>query len=295
MKLMFQGESKFFSLLLLFKKNIKKFVIALQFLTIIPVSTKTNIEKSEIESIPVAFVPVGLIQAILLLIVYFISDDIFNKEITAAIILMVSILYNGGFHIDGLSDTFDAISVRGDKEKKLSIMKEGTAGPIGVTSIFFVLLFKYLLIKNLMFYPASIFYISIFLMPVFSKLSIIVSIFHAKPAKQEGMGNLFIGKLKIKELIFSFIIFFFLFLLLKIIFYHFLTVMDFFFFAFLTALLYVFCRISIFFFNRQFDGLTGDTLGAISEISELIFLFFSLIWYRFLFNSNNEVFAKYFI
>ncbi len=258
----------------------KKFIIALQFLTIIPLNKNLSIEKSEIPRCSIAFVPVGIIQGIILVLIYLIINRFFDNEILAGIILMTSVLYNGGFHIDGLSDTFDGIAMNGDKEKKLSIMKDGTAGPIGVTAIFFVLLLKFLSIKNLMLYPSSVFYTSILLMPVSSKMSIIISMFQAKPAKQEGMGNLFIGKLKFKEVLISLLIAIILFLSLKLILNHSLQVMDFFFSGLLIVLLYIFCRISIILFNKQFGGLTGDTLGAISEISELLFLFFALIWYR---------------
>lgn len=258
----------------------KTFIVALQLLTIIPLNKNITIDKSEISRCSIAFVPVGIFQGIILILVYLVTNRLFSNEIVAGIILMTSVLYNAGFHIDGLSDTFDGIAVNGNKEKKLSIMKEGTAGPIGVIAIFFVLLLKFLSIKNLMLYPLSAFYTSILLMPVFSKLSIIISMFHAKPAKQEGMGNLFVGKLKFKEVLVSFLIFIGLFLSLKLILNHSLQVMDFIFCCLLISLIYIFCRLSNILFNRQFGGLTGDTLGAISEISELLFLFFILIWYK---------------
>ncbi len=258
----------------------KTFIVALQLLTIIPLNKNISIEKSGIPRCSIAFVPVGVFQGIILILIYLVTKHLFDNEIVAGIILMTSVLYNAGFHIDGLSDTFDGIAMNGDKEKKLSIMKEGTAGPIGVTAIFFILLLKFLSIKNLMLYTSSVFYTSILLMPVFSKLSIIISMFQAKPARQEGMGNLFIGKLKFKEVLISLLFFIILFLSLKTIFYHSFQVMDFIFCCLLISLIYIFCRLSIILFNKQFGGLTGDTLGAISEISELLFLFFTLIWYR---------------
>lgn len=264
----------------------KKFVVAIQFLTIIPINKNIIIDKSEIARCSIAFVPVGIMQGIILISVYLITNQLFDNEMVAGIILMTSILYNAGFHIDGLSDTFDGIAINGDKEKKLSIMKEGTAGPIGVTAIFFVLLLKFLSIKNLMLYPSSVFYSSILLMPVYSKLSFIISMFQGKSAKQEGIGNLFIGKLKFKEVFISLLIFILLFLFLKTILDHSVQVIDLFFCGLLIALIYIFCRISIIFFNRQFGGLTGDTLGAISETSELLFLFFTLLWYKVLGSSK---------
>jgi cobalamin synthase len=46
------------------------------------------------------------------------------------------------------------------------------------------------------------------------------------------------------------------------------------------AALYVLCLLAVRFFRGQFGGLTGDTLGAVGEIAEIIFLMVVLIWSR---------------
>lgn len=100
------------------RAEMKKFIIALQLLTIIPLNKNISIKNSEIARCSIAFVPVGIIQGIILILVYLVTNNLFENEILAGIILMTSVLYNGGFHIDGLSDTFDGIAMNGDKEKK---------------------------------------------------------------------------------------------------------------------------------------------------------------------------------
>ena len=100
------------------------------------------------------FVMVGLVQgALLAATALWQQGSVFDPGLTAGITLFVLVLSNGGFHLDGLADTFDALAAKGDREKKLSVMKDGTIGPVGVIAIFFSLLIKYLAIKNLTIFP----------------------------------------------------------------------------------------------------------------------------------------------
>jgi cobalamin synthase len=44
------------------------------------------------------------------------------------------------------------------------------------------------------------------------------------------------------------------------------------------VLLYAFTLLMLRLFKSQFDGLTGDTLGALGELSENVFLLAVVIW-----------------
>ena len=106
------------------------------------------------------------------------------------------VLSNGGFHLDGLADTFDALAAKGDREKKLSVMKDGTIGPVGVIAVFFSLLIKYLAIKNLTLFPLFTLYSSLLFMPAISKLAMVISMFYGKSARADGLGRLFIQNIR---------------------------------------------------------------------------------------------------
>ena len=62
---------------------------------------------------------VGLLQGILLVLTDYVSGIFFHQDLVIAIVLLMLVLSNGGFHLDGLADTFDAIAVKssGDFEK----------------------------------------------------------------------------------------------------------------------------------------------------------------------------------
>jgi adenosylcobinamide-GDP ribazoletransferase len=249
---------------------LKKLLGAVQFLTILPVphgSVHANTDDMGKSS---AYFPlVGLIQGFLLALVFAIFGRIFPFDIVAALQVVVLVLSNYGFHLDGLSDTVDALASRKSKEKMIAIMKDSAAGPIGVVSIVLIILLKYLLFKNVDFLPGSTACVALVLTPAVARWSMVLSLFHAKSARSDGLGKIFIEQTGAWELFVAtglmlsitaaiFLIVSQLVMLLKII--------------VIFILLYILSFSMSRFFAKKFGGLTGDNLGAITEISEVIFL-----------------------
>jgi adenosylcobinamide-GDP ribazoletransferase len=269
----------------------KRFLIALQFLTIIPVKNDMTVQEDDIAKSASLFVVVGFLQGLLLLATDYSARRIFHSELVIGLILLVLVLSNGGFHLDGLSDTFDALASKSegeenrDKLKRLAIMKTGTVGPIGVTAIVFSLALKYLALNNLSHFQPFTYVSSLLLMPVLSKWAMVISIFHGKPAREDGLGRIFINRIGWKEIVISTGILLLLLLLSSVGFSRFFSLYvpnkQYIFYIFLLLSLWLFCRVEIKFFNKKFGGLTGDMLGATSEITEIIFLFMVIAWSRF--------------
>ncbi|MBO8129132.1 MAG: adenosylcobinamide-GDP ribazoletransferase [Peptococcaceae bacterium] len=61
----------------------------------------------------------------------------------AALMLLLEILLTGGLHTDGLGDAADALGAGGDRRRALAIMKDSRQGSFGVVAIVLVLLFKW--------------------------------------------------------------------------------------------------------------------------------------------------------
>lgn len=256
----------------------KSFLIALQFLTIIPVRCEMTVREADIAKSTSFFVAVGLVQGILLSAVNYAASRVFQQDLVIGLILLALVLSNGGFHLDGLADTFDAIAVRGDKEKKLSVMKDGAVGPIGVIALFFTLMLKFLALRNLSYSSPSIFYSYLIMTPVFSKWAMVISMFHGSPARENGLGNIFINKIRGKEVILSTFLLILFCVALEAIFDHSLSYGRYIFYSISAICIYLLCRMGINFFQRRFGGLTGDTLGAISEGTEITFLLMAIAW-----------------
>jgi adenosylcobinamide-GDP ribazoletransferase len=125
----------------------KKILLAFQFLTIIPLRDMGETSEQEIGSTTAFFPIVGMIEGIILAVLAALFIKIFPSELCNALLVLVMVVLNGGLHIDGLADTFDAVASRGGKDKKLAIMKDSTVGPIGVIAIVMALLLKYVLLN----------------------------------------------------------------------------------------------------------------------------------------------------
>jgi adenosylcobinamide-GDP ribazoletransferase len=213
---------------------------------------------------------------------------IFSPEITAGLIISILIVSNGGFHLDGLADTFDALSVKstGDREtdieKRLAVMKDSTTGAIGVVAIVSVIMLKFLFISSL-FTNSSVFtvYSILFLMPMFSKWIMVIAMHHGSSARQDGLGRIFLDNVNMNTVVFSSLLVIVLYILIAEL--HLLKVYgtgSATLFITLFALLYMFSFMAVKFCNKKFNGLTGDNLGALSEISEILFLMVTTIWLR---------------
>jgi adenosylcobinamide-GDP ribazoletransferase len=258
----------------------KKFLTALQFLTIIPVGNTTILKDADIAKSSSFFVFVGLVQGLLLVATDYALGKIFPADLLAGIILLALVLSNGGFHLDGLADTFDAIAARGSREKKLAIMKDSTIGPIGVTAIVFSLLFKFLAFKNLSLLSSVILFSSLLLMPVVSKWAMVVSMFHGKPAREDGLGRIFMNGTGLKEIVISTLMLFIVLMSMRMLFSRSISYDQHIMYIVSVICIYLVCRIAIYFFSNRLGGLTGDSLGAISEITEITFLLWVTAWTR---------------
>jgi adenosylcobinamide-GDP ribazoletransferase len=264
----------------------KKILLALQFLTIIPINIKTPLDDEDIARSSSAFVLVGLIQGILLVITDYISGIVFHPDLVTGIILLIYVISNGGFHLDGFTDTADAIAIKSsgnneeDRKRRLSVMKDGATGPAGVTAIVFMILLKYLSLKNISHLLTFTYYSSLVLMTTLPKWAMVIAMFHGKPARENGLGRIFINRIGFKEIGISTIILLILLLSPQIFFSQYISHYWYIFYVFLMATTYIFCRLCISFFNKKFGGLTGDTLGAISELTEILFLLMVIGWSR---------------
>ncbi len=240
------------------------FFSALAFLTILPV------RKKEISQRILTYFPlVGFLLGIILTLVNRFLTKLFPSSITNLFILLTLILLTGGLHIDGFADSFDGFFSGKDKGEILRIMDDPHIGTKGVVAVFFLLLFKFLILEKLKFK-----YQPLILMPIISRWAMVVAINFAQPAKNEGLGKIFTEeKDYLPRLSLSMPC------LIASLFTLGLTV---FFLAFRSIILIFVCIIFIFallkYSNKKISGITGDILGAINEIAELCVLFFFLFF-----------------
>lgn len=119
------------------------FLVALQFLTRIPVSYRYDTGAPVLGHSVLYYPAIGLLLGMLLGLPAILFADS-SPMLLAAIVLATWVLLTGGLHLDGLADCADAwVGGHGDKQRSLQIMKDPASGPIAVSLLVLVLVLKF--------------------------------------------------------------------------------------------------------------------------------------------------------
>ncbi len=233
-----------------------------QFLTTIPLPLDLG-AKEEDYGKGLVFAPVvGLLLGCLLAGAFFLLNAVFSVRLAAALIVAVYLVLTGGLHIDGLGDTFDGVMSHRSREKILEIMKDSRVGTNAVIAIFAVLMLDWLAISETD--PSN--YASVLLLfPVAGRIGSVTCAAVSRYARSGGgLGKSFIdycGKTELAAgLILSALIFFAVTGAMGLI-YVIIPI--------LTALMFTA------WFGRKIGGATGDVLGAVCELNQMLFLLFA--------------------
>ena len=114
-----------------------EFLIALQFLTRLPVPEQTE-HSDEAFARSARFYPaVGLVVGAASALVFFLGSDLVGENVAALLALLSAILITGGLHEDGLADTADGLGGGRDREHALTIMRDSSIGAYGVLALLF--------------------------------------------------------------------------------------------------------------------------------------------------------------
>jgi len=132
---------------------IRRFLIALQFLTRIPVWLKQQAEDKDIGCSASYYPLIGLIIGFLLFsflwFLQLLSTSV-SSAVLAALVLAVWVAITGALHLDGLADSVDGlIGGMADKNKMLEIMKDSRSGPMAVTALVVLLLLKWVALESI--------------------------------------------------------------------------------------------------------------------------------------------------
>ncbi|MFJ0490551.1 adenosylcobinamide-GDP ribazoletransferase [Citrobacter werkmanii] len=170
-------------------------------------------------------------------------------------------LLTGGFHLDGLADTCDGIFSARRRERMLEIMRDSRLGTHGGLALIFVLLAKVLVVSELALRGTPML-VALAAACVAGRGTAVLLMYRHRYAREEGLGNVFIGKITGRQ-----------------------TAVTLGLAAILAAVLLpgmrgvaalVVTMVAIFILGqllkRTLGGQTGDTLGAAIELGELIFL-----------------------
>jgi len=242
----------------------QRFIIALQFLTIIPFYKNLKVAEENLGKSMLYFPLVGLLIGGCLVCSNEILSFILPRVVVDGLLIVLLVLITGSIHLDGLADTIDGIGSGRDKTEKLRIMKDGKVGAMGAVGVFLVLMLKYGALTSV---PHAIKYQSLVLMPMMGRWSqVVVAYFSDYAGLEKGLGSPFTTYVSffifIATTIMAFLVAFCLLLFKGV---------------FIAGLIGLLCFITSQLFNRSLGGVTGDILGASSEIVEVAVLIMILV------------------
>ena len=242
----------------------KPILAAFQFLTTLPLPFKVDTGDFG-KSVP-WFPLTGLFIGGGAALVFWGLSYIATPTLLVAVLTVLALtLLSGALHLDGIADSFDGLSSHRDRERMLEIMRDSSIGTMGVLGLIFIIVLK---ITALFYYssaPQSLLFI--ILIPTIARGVMALTLYFGKYLRTQGMATEF---LKHKT--------FWRFLLLGALLLgsawglgavQGLILLG---IGLITALLfnlYVYAKIG---------GITGDTLGATSEIVETVLLMVPLLF-----------------
>jgi adenosylcobinamide-GDP ribazoletransferase len=232
-------------------------VTAFRFLTVLPFGNRSH--SMERLAPATRFFPlVGAFIAAVALLGYYGAEILFSHRVAALFLLILPVLLTGGLHLDGWGDFCDGFFGGHDRASVLRIMKDTHTGVFGITGIVLVLLTKYVLLSEMAeLVPWG------FLLALAGSRWVQVVLGFSLPYAGEGGG---LGEKVAKKVRGSDLMIATLFFLIPV--------------AFCLAKgVWVFLGLLIFlvafgsYARSRIGGITGDVIGAASELSEIVILF----------------------
>jgi adenosylcobinamide-GDP ribazoletransferase len=240
----------------------RRFLIALQFLTVLPFNIKGKIEEKDFGGSLVYFPIVGFLIGLFLVSAAYMSAFL-PSLVRSVLILVAWVIITGGMHLDGFADTCDGFYGRRSKEEILKIMRDSRIGTMGAAGVTILLLFKFAMLSSIQ--PENL-WTALIITAVFSRWSQVLACTTSEYARDDGKARYFIEYAKgvgmFMGALFTLILSWFLMQAKGVIL-----------FALLSITVFLFIQYA----ERKIGGMTGDTIGATNEVAEAAALFFNVM------------------
>src|SRR6267378_789113 len=128
---------------------IRRFLVAVQFLTRLPVPRSLNSSETDIGKAAAFFPLVGVIVGGGAALVFVGLQRILPLPASVFWAIVFATLITNGFHEDGLADSFDGFGGGWTKDRVLEIMRDSRIGTYGTLALIFLILGKLNLLSSL--------------------------------------------------------------------------------------------------------------------------------------------------
>jgi adenosylcobinamide-GDP ribazoletransferase len=231
---------------------VSSFFAALQFLTLFPWPKNTARWTDEVGRTAIFFPVIGFLLGVTLNAANWLLASIATSELSSVTLVALLALLTRGLHLDGLGDTFDGLGAGGDRERILRVMDDSHIGAFGVVAIVLVLFLKIHALASIDVDRWR----ALLIAPILGRWAMVLLGYRSTAAKA-GLGSTLIDHLATKHLLFAT----FISLLLVAAILHGTGIV-------MMAWVAIFTLASKIYFHRRLGGVTGDTFGAVGELSE---------------------------
>jgi adenosylcobinamide-GDP ribazoletransferase len=162
-------------------------VLAFSLLTIVPLRARPDARGIQPAAVwfPIVGAAVGAVAGGVLQL----ASGPFGAAVAAVLTTATLVVLTGGLHQDGLADCADAIGVRGDRDRKLAVMREPTIGTFGTLAL---LLWGALLITAIAELPRHDALPTLVLACALGRWAALTHAATTRPARRDGLGAAFV-------------------------------------------------------------------------------------------------------
>ncbi len=239
------------------------YFIALQFLTIIPLPFSVTYHEEDLGRSMALFPVVGLTIGALLAGGDYLMVHWLPRPLADLLLIVILSAVTGALHLDGLADVCDGLAARGGKERFLAVMKDSRIGAVGVVGLVLGLLLKYQALVQI---PLGHKREVLLFFPLAARFSQVQMAIGSRRAREGGLGSVFIGGAGVTQFVVAYAV----------------TLSS----AYLLLgfrgiacciVLYLFTWLLKAWFHRRLGGVTGDVIGCVSELNEILCLLVLLV------------------
>lgn len=243
---------------------IRPLLVALQFLTAIPIRMSFEVSSRLMGRAMAWFPLVGLVIGGILGLVDLGLRWVLPPTVRAALVVTLWVMLTGALHLDGLMDCCDGLLAARAPERRLDILRDSRVGAFAVVGAVCLLLVKFAAVSELS--PASRLG-ALFVVPALSRAAVVYAVRaypYARPGP--GLGQIFRDGLTWREVAIAAVTA----VLAALVALGWLGVV-------LAGVIWVITAAIAWWVRSRIPGLTGDVYGAINELTELGGLLFVLV------------------
>jgi adenosylcobinamide-GDP ribazoletransferase len=246
---------------------IRRFFIALQLLTRLPLPSLPNSSESELGKAAAFFPLVGVIVGAGAALVFVLLQRVLSVPASVLCATVFAAFITNGFHEDGLADSFDGFGGGWTKDRVLEIMRDSRIGTYGTLALIFVILGK---VNFLSVLPQGQIWRWLIVAHTASRWTILPLCAWLPYARAEGQGKLVAKQVGVLEIIMGTVMLLLVLILLP-------------WQAALAALLVttLVTLLSGLYFRARLQGITGDCLGAANQLTEVGLYLTAVVLLRF--------------